>query len=986
MKYLKAGGAWLVLGTLLLGAPSALALWGVPPSALLGWSIADDGRLLLAAITLMAWIAWVILAGTIVAETVSILTHRALPRVPLLGGLQGMVAGLVVAAIAVSAAPSNAYAAPGHRTTSSPVALLGQGPGPVARDLVAEPPPSTSVNSVAPDRQLLTVRQGDTLSDLAEKHLGDANRWPELYRANRERIDDPDLIQVGWRLILPSSLTDSRPEPATQRPKRRPPAPTGSDVPTPPAKPPGTAPVPQETDQPPSPAPFHSTGAPGPTTAPQPQTADVAWPLVGSVGGVTAALILTALAVRRQAQLRSRPVGRRIAHPSAQARRYETALGRRGRPDVTPLLERALRNLGRHFFEVSRVPRLRLLTIDEEGFVFHWREVPARVPVAFGAEGERWRLTFADAERLPAVSHPVPFPALVTLGTDARGAVHLLDLEERETLSLLGPNGEVRAGVIAAWSVELSCAPWASEVRVTYLGDDGFVPAAGGENLSVSDDVHTVLTELEEEMSARETAFATPADLRLARVNPDLTEATAATVALFANELSPAECDWFLDTVDGSDRGMAVVLGGGPRVATSWTLTPDDPVEGTLSPDELTLTAQCIPAPARQAIADVARATQAPTTVAPWWPDEDTNVRVLPTRPHVDRGIPGLSNAIAPAGQAAGIDPPAGGPASATRTEADTPVGQSPAATAPARAQGSDPERRLTEGTRGLSTALQPSEVVTGWVPRRLAVHEPLLLGTLPAEDGTAALTTDPDEHPLLLLLGPIELTHTRGPEPPRARRQCEEYCGWLLENPGRTATQMAAELVVAEGTRRSNMSRLRSWLGTSASGEAYLPEAYSGRIILNPLVDSDWRHIKVLSGPGLSALQVSTLIAILELVRGAPLADAAPGQWHWAEELRTDMASLLRDTGAVLARRARALDDVDVARWATNRALAAAPEDELLLVEKLRTEQLAGNRREVERLVQRITQQARSLGIDLAPATVRACQEAMEGRIRARA
>ncbi|QLQ14412.1 MAG: LysM peptidoglycan-binding domain-containing protein [Micropruina sp.] len=218
---------------------------GVPPSALLGWSIADDGRLLLAAITLMAWIAWVILAGTIVAETVSILTHRALPRVPLLGGLQGMVAGLVVAAIAVSAAPSNAYAAPGHRTTSSPVALLGQGPGPVARDLVAEPPPSTSVNSVAPDRQLLTVRQGDTLSDLAEKHLGDANRWPELYRANRERIDDPDLIQVGWRLILPSSLTDSRPEPATQRPKRRPPAPTGSDVPTPPAKPPAPPPSPR---------------------------------------------------------------------------------------------------------------------------------------------------------------------------------------------------------------------------------------------------------------------------------------------------------------------------------------------------------------------------------------------------------------------------------------------------------------------------------------------------------------------------------------------------------------------------------------------------------------------------------------------------------------------------------------------------------------------------------------------------------------------
>ena len=87
-----------------------------------------------------------------------------------------------------------------------------------------------------------------------------------------------------------------------------------------------------------------------------------------------------------------------------------------------------------------------------------------------------------------------------------------------------------------------------------------------------------------------------------------------------------------------------------------------------------------------------------------------------------------------------------------------------------------------------------------------------------------------------------------------------------------------------------------------------------------------------------------------------------------------------------VLAAGARAAGDLDLARWAESRALTAAPEDELLLCERVRTERQAGNRAEVERLVLRLTHHARVLGVDLAPETVRLCQEAMEGRLRARA
>jgi len=239
--------------------------------------------------------------------------------------------------------------------------------------------------------------------------------------------------------------------------------------------------------------------------------------------------------------------------------------------------------------------------------------------------------------------------------------------------------------------------------------------------------------------------------------------------------------------------------------------------------------------------------------------------------------------------------------------------------------------------------------------------------------------------HPILQLLGPIELVGATGPVPPRAAKQCLEYCAWLLEHPGRTAQAMVTALAVAEGTRRSNMSRLRSWLGTSPDGEAYLPDAYTGRISLHQVVSSDWQRLQILTSTGVNRASDESLKAALELVRGAPLADAAPGQWHWAEELRTDMISCVRDIGVELADRALLVGDLDRARWAASRALVAAPGDELLLAARVRTEHAAGNAAETERLTLQLASQARTLGVDLDPETVSLLQRVMEGQVRAR-
>lgn len=194
----------------------------------------------------------------------------------------------------------------------------------------------------------------------------------------------------------------------------------------------------------------------------------------------------------------------------------------------------------------------------------------------------------------------------------------------------------------------------------------------------------------------------------------------------------------------------------------------------------------------------------------------------------------------------------------------------------------------------------------------------------------------------------------------------------------------MARQLLVAEGTRRSNMSRLRNWLGSDPNGELYLPDAYSGRIQLHPGVSSDWEHLQLLVGPGVNRTSTDSLTDALEMVRGAPMADAAPGQWLWAEDIRLDMVQMIRDIGVVLAERALADQQIELARWAVARAQLAAPDDELLMCARIRAEHLAGNRPEVERMVLQLTRSARNSGNDLSDETVALMQEVMEGRRRA--
>lgn len=51
--------------------------------------------------------------------------------------------------------------------------------------------------------QEYTVAGGDSLSKIAKKFYGDASLWRLIHEANADRIKNPDMIQVGWKLTIP---------------------------------------------------------------------------------------------------------------------------------------------------------------------------------------------------------------------------------------------------------------------------------------------------------------------------------------------------------------------------------------------------------------------------------------------------------------------------------------------------------------------------------------------------------------------------------------------------------------------------------------------------------------------------------------------------------------------------------------------------------------------------------------------------------------
>jgi nucleoid-associated protein YgaU len=66
---------------------------------------------------------------------------------------------------------------------------------------------STAPEAPAPQQtdRTYTVVKGDSLSKIAQRFYGDAQQWRRIYEANRDQIQNPDLIHPGQTFRVPEA-------------------------------------------------------------------------------------------------------------------------------------------------------------------------------------------------------------------------------------------------------------------------------------------------------------------------------------------------------------------------------------------------------------------------------------------------------------------------------------------------------------------------------------------------------------------------------------------------------------------------------------------------------------------------------------------------------------------------------------------------------------------------------------------------------------
>ena len=75
---------------------------------------------------------------------------------------------------------------------------------------VATPGGPTGFSIDASGRPQYRVAKGDTLSRIAERHLGRSSRWRQIYGMNRDQLPDANSLKTGMVLRLPADATQVR--------------------------------------------------------------------------------------------------------------------------------------------------------------------------------------------------------------------------------------------------------------------------------------------------------------------------------------------------------------------------------------------------------------------------------------------------------------------------------------------------------------------------------------------------------------------------------------------------------------------------------------------------------------------------------------------------------------------------------------------------------------------------------------------------------
>lgn len=208
----------LLILAIIIGMPIVLMAVGGNPipaglpsiAGILDWLTSpDDGTFALTALILGGWLVWAFLTIAIAAELVAAIRGIRAPLLPGLQLPQHAARRLVAtAALLFIATPTAALTHPAEAVADikTPPASASTAPVEQSTDH-STPTPSPD----APGAEVVMldhiVEPGDNLSDIAETHLGDPYRWPEIYATSQgivqpdgRQLTDPDVIDPGWTL------------------------------------------------------------------------------------------------------------------------------------------------------------------------------------------------------------------------------------------------------------------------------------------------------------------------------------------------------------------------------------------------------------------------------------------------------------------------------------------------------------------------------------------------------------------------------------------------------------------------------------------------------------------------------------------------------------------------------------------------------------------------------------------------------------------
>lgn len=940
----------------------------------------DDGHLFLGALAVVAWLAWLAFAVCVVVEAVAVVRGLPSPRLPLLGTPQRAAAALIAAAAVVltvhpmPAVPVSARAVSATSVTNAPAPSVGRGMelrplGPPNGASAATPAESVRARSpraaVAAPRQAanhksVTVRRGDTLWGLAEKHLGSGSRYQEIAKLNYGRVQsdgraltDAHWIYPGWVLHLPTAAGGRQPsinelsvgKPPTAAEERSHtvrqgdtlwaiaerylgdgqryreiyelnagrtqevggrlsdpdvillgwvllmPAP-GPTVHAHPQEPqvgptvPGVPPAPGATsadplDDPPTRTPPHSVGEDERRGAVEIASStdeldNSNFQLNRRVLGLTvlaSAGLLGEVARRRRRQQRLRRPGERIQLPEGEVAVVEQTLRAAQDPVSLETLTNSLRALATNCRAAGMdLPRVLAARVSPNGLeLLTDGEGVAVEPFALAGAGT-WRFDRSTpATSLASSDQFDPYPALVTVGV-AGDSVVMLNLEAAGTLTVVGED-HLANDVVRALALELATSPIA--------GRSLLVLTEALSELAEVSDVSRVHNSAAPEAARRAaTHMASVAAILAESGVTDLHQARSRDVAadawtpeVFVAGPPIAAAPW---------SGVAVITAG-QDAGGGWTLKVDPGGRGRLVPLGIDLDVQLLSA------------------------DDYFSVISL-------------------------LSPANGGPESASLdSEGEHHGGSS-----------TDPSSRDVK--QAVMAALPP-----------------------------APLTTSPDtgeqsevvNTPRVLVLGRVELEGPLDGPSSNRRARATEFVTYLVLHPGGSAHEIDETIWpgrrVTKDARNSFVSRVRHWLGNAPDGQPYLPMVGDrGDYRLSPEVRCDWHDFLRMAREGLSGGPdgADVLEQALELVRGRPFLGIDPTTYCWAEADTQEMISSVVDVAHVLSVIRLDQGAARSARDAAARGLLVEPGSELLHCDAIRAAAMQGDSEEIARLTERLRAQ----------------------------